>query len=125
MASSRDSFGDAAAGSLVGLAALIVVAVLVFAVWLMVRIVNCVIQAFTLRPRSRMLRGCLAAFVLFLVLAALTQWPVFGAFAWLAFVALAVASQAVVLTHRPTFAEPQSTREFLDDVVKDWWPQAA
>lgn len=116
---------DEMAGSLIGLAALVVIVLAVVGIWLTVRATNCVISAFAAEPRSRILWGLLGVVLGFGLLLLATGLPLFGALATLALLALLIVSRAVVLSHRAAFAEPQTARGFLDDVTHSWWPEAA
>jgi uncharacterized membrane protein HdeD (DUF308 family) len=116
---------DELAGSLVGIAVIVVAVTAIIGVWLAVRAVNCILSAFTAEPRSRLLWGLLGATVILAALLLATQLALFGALALATLLGLLLVSRAVVLSHRAAFAEPQTAKGFLDDVVHDWWPEAA
>lgn len=124
MARSSDGLDDAM-GSLAGLVIIVTVVAIVISAWLAVRAANSIISAFSLTPRSRMLWGGLASGLVLLLLGLATGLPLFFVLAGLAFVFLLITAQAVVLTHQPVFEEPRDARQFMDEVLTDWWPQAA
>lgn len=124
MAGSRGTFDDAA-DSLAGFVIIMTLVALVLFAWVMVRAAHSIFNAFALTPRSRLLWILLAAVAVFVALAFITGAPAFLFLAGLAFAILAISSQAVVLSHQAAFDEPRSSRQFMDEVLTDWWPEAA
>jgi hypothetical protein len=127
MSSDKGGFEGAAAGALIGIFVVVVVVVLIVGFWLAVRIINCLIRAFLISPRSKALWLTTGGVVASLVLARVTGG--IGAFyisAAVSFLALLISAKAIQLSNDPLYQAEPSREHFVDELLhKNWWPQAA
>lgn len=122
MASRRSGTDEAFADAFVSTMIIVVVVALIIAIWLAVRASKTLSNAIELRPRSRFLWGLIALFIGFVVLALLTQAPLWCAAAATTLVVLVLCAQFVVASAEPLLRDP-ARHEFLHNVMNDWWPE--
>jgi hypothetical protein len=123
MSSDKGGFEGAAAGAIIGIFVVVVVVVLIVGFWLAIRIINCLIRAFLISPRSKALWLTTGGVVASLVLARVTGGiAAFYISAAVSFLALLICAKAVELSNDPLYQPEPSRENFMNELFHNWWP---
>jgi len=124
--SSSGNWDEQLASSMIGLFILFAVVALAILIWVSVRVLNTVLNGFSLAPKSKVLWLSLAGSIALAVLALLTgaAWLLVGSA--LCLLVLLVCAKAIELSYKPLFQREPNREELLGQVVHvdEWWQAA-
>ncbi|GAC1524138.1 MAG: hypothetical protein NVS2B16_32570 [Chloroflexota bacterium] len=126
MSSRSSSWDEAAASTLLGLILVVTIVVLIFTIWLSVKIIQLLIRVFVNHPTSKVLWALLAACLLCLLLAVATSGqsqPVDTLTGLSALLLVGVAAVQDVVDDTK-LRRPLSRDTAVHAVLHEWWPAA-